>query len=541
MGELLIAAAEGESFDLALWGVLLATGALLLLAHRTRIPYPILLVVGGAVLGMVADTELELPPELVLVIFLPPLLYSAAFFSSLRDLRANARPIGLLAVGAVSVTVLAVGVVAHAIIPGLSWPAAFTLGAVLSPTDPVAATAIASRVGAPRRFVTVVEGESLVNDSTGLIAYRFAIAATLSGTFSLPSAVLTFLGGAVAGVAIGIAVGVAVAAVRRRIEDAPTEITISLLTPYFAYLPAEALEVSAVLAAVTAGIWLGWRSPQLITPQTRIQAYAFWEILVFILNAALFILVGLQLPMVLERISDAYSPGELAGYAAAITATLVGVRFLWVFPATYLPRRLFRSVRERDPSPPWTSPFLVAFTGMRGAVSLAAALAIPEVTDTGAPFPQRDLIIFLVYAAILVTVVVQGLALGPIIRLLGVQDDGGDDRQREAHARLRAARAAIARIDEVSEEDWVRPASAERLRGQYEFRVRRFTARFDADDPGEIEDGSMAYQRLRREVLDAERQEIIRLRNTGAINDELMHRIERDLDLEDARLDVGRT
>jgi CPA1 family monovalent cation:H+ antiporter len=541
MGELLVAAAEGQSFDLALWGVLLATGALLLLAYRTGIPYPILLVLGGALVGMLADTSVELPPELVLVIFLPPLLYAAAFFSSLRDLRANARPISLLAIGAVSVTVLAVGVVAHAIIPGLSWPAAFTLGAVLSPTDPVAATAIASRVGAPRRFVTVVEGESLVNDSTGLIAYRFAIAATLSGTFSLPSAILTFVGGAVAGVGIGIAVGFVIAGLRRRIEDAPTEITISVLTPYFAYLPAEALGVSAVLAAVTAGIWLGWRSPQLVTPQTRIQAFAFWEILVFILNAALFILVGLQLPLVLERISDAFTPGELAGYAAAITLTLVAVRFLWVFPATYLPRKLFRSVREKDPSPPWTGPFLLAFTGMRGAVSLAAALAIPEVTDTGAPFPQRDLIIFLVYAAILVTVVVQGLALAPLIRLLGVQEDGGDDRQREARARLRAARAAIARIDEVSDEDWVRPASAERLRGQYEFRERRFAARLDDGDSGEIEDGSMAFQRLRREVLDAERQEIIRLRNTGAINDEVMHRIERDLDLEDARLDAGRS
>lgn len=541
MGQTILAAAEGESFDLALWGVLLATGALLLAAYRTAVPYPILLVVGGALMGFVPGAELELPPELVLVIFLPPLLYSAAFFSSLRDLRANVRPIGLLAIGAVSVTVLAVGAVAHAIIPGLSWPAAFTLGAVLSPTDPVAATAIASRVGAPRRFVTVVEGESLVNDSTGLIAYRFAIAATLSGTFSLPSAVLTFVGSALAGVAIGIAVGVVIAALRRRIEDAPTEITISLLTPYFAYLPAEALGVSAVLAAVTSGIWMGWRSPQLITPQTRIQAYAFWEILVFVLNAALFILVGLQLPVILDRIGDEFSAGELALYAAAVTATLIAVRFAWVFPATYLPRMLSPSLRARDPMPPWTSVFLLGFTGMRGAVSLAAALAIPEVTDTGAPFPQRDLIIFLVYAAILVTVVAQGLALAPLIRLLGVQDSGDDARQREAKARIKAARAAIARIDEVIDEDWVRRRSAERLRDLYEFRVRRFAARFDDGDTGEIEDGSVAYQRLRREVLDAERQEIVRLRNTGAINDELMRRIERDLDLEDARLDVERS
>jgi monovalent cation/hydrogen antiporter len=541
MPDLILAATDGHGFEVVLWGVLLAAGALLLLAYRTGIPYPILLVVGGALVGAVPGAELELEPELVLVIFLPPLLYAAAFFSSLRDLRANVRAIGLLAIGLVSVTVLGVGVVAHELIDGLSWPAAFTLGAVLSPTDPVAATAIASRVGAPRRFVTIVEGESLVNDATGLIAYRFAIAATLSGTFSLPSAVLTFVGTAVAGVAIGIAVGAAVASIRRRVEDAPTEITISLLTPYFAYLPAEALGVSAVLAAVTAGIWLGWRSPQLITPQTRIQAYAFWEILVFVLNAALFTLVGLQLPMIVERIADDFSAGQLAGYAAAVTLTVIAVRFAWVFPATYLPRKLLRSVREEDPAPPWTTTFLVAFTGMRGAVSLAAALAIPQVTDAGAPFPQRDLIIFLVYVTILVTVVLQGLALAPLIRMLGVQDDGADAERREAKARIKAARAAIARIDAIGDEDWVRPESAERLRRLYEFRVRRFAARFDDGDPGEIEDGSQAYQRLRREILDAEREEIVRLRNTGAINDQLMHRIERDLDLEDARLDVQRS
>ena len=262
-----IAATDGAELDLVLLGVLLGVALLLVLAYRARMPYPILLVAGGAALGFFPGLpSVEIDPDLVLVIFLPPLLYAAAFFSSLRDLRANLRPIALLAIGLVVFTTLLVGVVAHAVVDDLSWAGAFTLGAVLSPTDPVAASAIASRAGAPRRFVTIVEGESLVNDATALIAYKVAVAAVVTGSFSLVNAGGEFVLNAVAGVGIGIAVGAVVAWVRRATDDAPTEITISLLTPYFAYLPAEALGVSAVLAAVTSGIWLGWRSPELITP-----------------------------------------------------------------------------------------------------------------------------------------------------------------------------------------------------------------------------------------------------------------------------------
>ena len=537
-----LASAEGTTFDLVLVGVLAAVAVFLIGAYRSGIPYPIILVVGGAGLGFLPGSpDTVLDPRLVLVIFLPPLLYSSAFFSSLRDLRDNARPIGMLAIGLVTATMLGVAVVAHTLIDGLSWPAACTLGAVLAPTDPVAATAIARGVGAPRRFVTIVEGESLVNDSTALIAYRFAIAATLSGTFSLTHALGTFVLDAVAGVAVGLAMGMFIAELRRRIDDAPTEIMISLLTPYFAYLPAEVVGVSAVLAAVTAGIYLGWNSPALITPMTRIQAFSFWEILVFLLNAALFILVGLELPHVLHAARESYSDGSLVLYGAVMSLTVILVRFLWVYPTAYLPRLLSARFRERADPPDVGQLLLVAFTGMRGAVSLAAALAIPLTVHGGAPFPARDLIIFLVYVTILVTVVVQGLALGPLISWLSVPDDQEDQAAREAKARIKAARAAIERIDELiemEEEDWVRAESAERMRRLYEFRVRRFSARFDDEDDGDIEAGSQAYQRLRAEVLSAERAEIIRLRNTGVINDEIMRRIERDLDLEHARLEI---
>jgi Na+/H+ antiporter len=534
---LTLASSQNE-IDLVLFGVLAAVAVFLLVAQRSGIPYPILLVLGGGLLGfMPGAPDTVLNPDIVLIIFLPPLLYAAAFFSSLHDLRDNLRPISLLAIGLVLLTTLVVGLVAHTLIPDLSWAAAFTLGAVVSPTDPVSATAIASNAGAPRRFVTVVEGESLVNDATGLIAYKFAVAAAVTGSFSLVDATGTFVLNAIGGVAIGVLVGAIIAELRRATDDAPTEITISVLTPYFAYLPAEALGVSGVLAAVTAGIWLGWRSPELITPSTRIQAFAFWEILVFLLNATLFVLVGLELPHVLDAARATNTDGELALYGAVVASTVVIVRFLWVVPTTFLPRRFSTRLREVAPVDVGHT-LLVAFTGMRGAVSLAAALAIPATTDAGTPFPGRDLIIFLVYVTIFLTVVGQGLTLGPLIRRLGAVDDGEAQRHWENKARLRAARAAIARIDELAEEEWVREESAKRMRAAYDFRVRRFGARFDDEDDGEMERGSLAFQRLRREVLAAERGEIIRLRNQGYINDEVMRRIERDLDLEHERLEI---
>jgi Na+/H+ antiporter len=523
--------------DLVLLAVLAAVSVLLVVAYHSQIPYPILLVVGGAGLGFVPGVpDVQLDPDLVLVIVLPPLLYAAAFFSSLRELRDNLREISMLAIGLVIFTMAGVAVVAHEVIDGMSWEAAFVLGAVVSPTDPVAASSIAARAGAPRRYVTIVEGESLVNDSTALVAYKFAVAAVATGSFSMAEAGGRFVLNAIVGIAIGIAVGFVIAKLRKTLDDAPTEITISLVTPYFAYLPAEALGVSAVLAAVTAGIYLGWHSPELITPATRIQAFSVWEILVFVLNAVLFVLVGLQLPSVIDGISG-LSTGSILGYAVAVSAAVIVIRFLWVFPSTYLPRLLSRRIRERAPAVHWQFAAIVAWTGMRGAVSLAAALAIPQAIDAGGPFPQRDLIIFLTYAVILATLILQGMTLPMLIKVLDVEDDGNPE-QRESKARILAARAAIDRIEELRDEEWVREDTADRMRGLYDFRIRRFSARFDDEDDGAMDQQSYAYQRLRRKVLEAERAEIIRLRNVGKINDEIMRRIERDLDLEDTRLEV---
>jgi Na+/H+ antiporter len=523
--------------ELALLGLLASLAALLAIASLIRVPYPILLVLGGLAVGFVPGIpSLELAPELVLVAFLPPLLYSAAFFTSLRDLRANVRPISLLALGLVLATTVGVAVVAHAAIDGLTWSAAFVLGAIVSPTDPIAATAIARRLGAPRRVVAIVEGESLINDATALVAYRFAVAAVVTGGFSLWEAGLRFGVSVAGGIAVGLAVGFIVRILRRRLAHSPTEIAIGMLTGYFAYLPAEAIGVSAVLAAVTAGVYMGWYTPELTTPQTRLQGQAAWEILVFVLNSVLFVLIGLQLPTILDELSGR-STGELLGYAALVSATVVAIRVFWVFPLTYLPRLLSRRLRERDPSPPWQATALVSWMGLRGAVSLAAALALPLETDAGAPFPARDLIIFLSFGVILATLVGQGLTLEPLIRALGVRTQEGDWHE-EVKARILAAEAALERIDELADEDWVNPDSLERLRGFYDFRRQRFASRFDDAAGGELEERSAAYQRLRRELLDAERRTVVDLRRAGRIDDDTMHRIQRDLDLEDARLEI---
>jgi Na+/H+ antiporter len=508
------------------------------LVPKVRVPYPILLVVGGLALGfMPGMPDLELPPDLVLVGVLPPLLYGTAFFTSLRDLRANWRPVGMLAVGLVLLTMVIVAVVAHAVVPDLPWSSAFVLGAIVSPTDPIAATAIMERLGAPRRIVNIIEGESLINDGTALVAYRFAVAAVVTGSFSLVEAGFEFVLNVIGGIAVGLAVGWLVRKVRRRLDFPPAEITISLLTGYFAYIPAELLGVSAVIAAVTAGIYLGWYTPELTNPEVRLLGQSTWEIVTFTLNALLFTLIGLQLPTILDEL-DAYSAADLLWWAFAVWAAVVVARCLWVYPAAWLPRLLSRRARERHPMLPTAKMALVSWIGLRGAVSLAAALAVPLTTEAGEPFPGRNLILFLTFAVILGSLVIQGLSLPAVIRALDLEDDSAAEAQEEARARIDAAAAALARLDELAAEEWVREDTADRLRGSYNFRQARFSARLDEGDDGGIEARSVDYQRLRRELLDAERAAVYELRRSGGISDEVARRITRDLDLEDARLDV---
>jgi monovalent cation/hydrogen antiporter len=517
--------------ELILVSLLVAVAGLGAASRAIGVPYPIVLVVGGLVLGFLPGVpEAELEPDLVLVIFLPPLLYSAAFFANLRDLKADLRAISLLAIGLVIFTAVAVAVAAHALIDGLPWAAAFALGAIVAPTDPVAATAIARRLNVPRRAINVLEGESLVNDGTALVLYRVAVGA-VGGSFSLVEAGVDFVAGAAGGIAIGLAAGWVIAEVRRRIDDPPVEVTISLLSGYAGYVPAERLGCSGVLAAVTVGIYLGWLAPEISTARMRLTGYAMWEILVFLLNALLFVLIGLQLPRIVDGLAGEPT-GTIVTVAVVVPLVVIACRLTWVYAMPYVIRALDRRPSQRARRSGWQQRTILGWSGMRGSVSLAAALALP------ADFPARDQLLLATFAVIFATLVLQGLTLPALIHRLGVEDDDAEERE-ELTARREAVAAALERLDELDAEDWTRSDTIERMRGLYRYRHRRLSARAGETDDGDgYEDRSVTYQTMVREVIDAQRRAVVALRNQGTISNEVMHRIERELDLEDERLEI---
>jgi len=508
------------------------------LANWLNVPYPIPLVLGGLVLGLVPGIpDIQLNPDLVLLVFLPPLLYSSAFFADLRSLRADARVISLQAIGLVLATTAVVAVIGHETI-GLSWAMSFALGAIVSPTDPAAATAIMRRVGAPRRLVNILEGESLFNDATALVAYKVAVAAAVGESFSAGRTILGFLRDAGGGIAIGFAVGWAIAAVRKRVSDINTELTISLFSAYGAFVPADELGVSGVLAVVTCGVYLGFRAPEIASPESRMQGAAMWSILTFLLNAALFILIGLQLPTIVDGLGGL--PAEqVIGYAAAVCGAVIAMRFVWGFVVTVLIRAIDRRPSQVARRADWRTRVIGGWSGMRGAVSLAAALALPLTTHAGDPLPGRELIQFITFALILVTVVGQGLTLPWLIRRLGVIGDATEEEREETRARLVITRAALERIDELETEDWTRDGTIERVRRLYEFRRRRFKIRAGKiEDEDGLEEGSRLYQRLMHEIYGAQRQALLGLRNDREISTDVMRLLEREIDLEESRLEI---
>jgi Na+/H+ antiporter len=515
-----------------------AVAALGLLAKKLRVAYPILLVFGGLLLGLTPGLPtLPINPEFIFLFFLPPLLFPAALFTSWRDFRANLRPILLLAIGLVLFTTAVVGFIAHHFM-NLPWAAAFVLGAIISPPDAIAATAIAQRLSIPKRIVAILEGESLVNDATALVAYRFAVAATTgAASFSLGGASAEFLLVGVGGIAVGLAIGWVAAQIHCRIDDAPIEITISFLTPFVAYLLAERIHVSGVIAVVTAGLFLGWRNPQITNSTTRLQGGPFWEMIEFMLNGFVFILIGLKLPEAIRALKG-QSFTLLIGYALLISLAVIVIRIAWVFPATYLPRMLFKRVREADPNPPWRHVALVAWTGMRGVVSLASALALPLTLRNGEPFPGRDLILFLTFVVILATLVVQGLTLPWVVRKLGIKDDRVAERE-EHLARLRANEAALARLNEIKENEPARADARDRLRVEYEDRIRQLQNQSPGSGSPRRNVFSNEYEALSRETLKVERDVILQLRNNSTINDEVLRMIQHDLDLAEARIQPG--
>ncbi|HEX7196087.1 MAG TPA: Na+/H+ antiporter [Candidatus Limnocylindria bacterium] len=530
-----------EALELVLL-LLAVVAAVTLLATRIGVPYPILMAVTGLGIGAIPGVpKVELDPDTVLALFLPPILFSAAYFLSPRDLWRNLRPISLLAVGLVLTTTLAVAAVTMVLLPQLGWPVAIALGAIVSPPDAIAATSIARRLNLPRRLVIIFEGESLVNDATALTTYRLAVAvAAGTTTFEPAAAAVSFVAVAVGGVIVGLVVGWVTAWLLSLLDDPPVEVLVTLLAPFAAYLPAELLGVSGVLAAVAAGMLVGYRAPHVMGSSTRILGTSAWQMVIFVVNGLAFLLVGLQLPTVSADI-EGYGLGELVGMGAAVSITVIVVRLLWIYPATYLPRWLIPSLARRDPAPPARVPLILGWGGMRGAVTLAAALALPLQTESGEPFPGRGLVIFLAFSVILVTLIGQGLTLPALIRSTGVTDDGATEHE-EIHARTVAAEAALVRLAELREEVPGHLPLIDQLKERYEHRGEHLVhehrdepAPSDPDEmtPEEVEE--MEHDEIRRSVISAERIAVLALRDRGEISDDALRAVERDLDLDELR------
>jgi Na+/H+ antiporter len=532
--------------------LLAAAAALRVLAGRLNLPHPVLLVLGGLALATIPGLpRIEFEPETLFLLFVPPLLYLTAFTTSLRDFRAQLGPIARYGTVVVLLTMAAVAAVAHALLPEITWPAAFVLGAIVSPPDPVAAVAVMRKLGAPRRITTLLEGEGLVNDATALVAYRIAVAAVVTGAFSPGRAALQLLVTGAGGAAVGLGVGWLIGQVRRRAPKFPiVQNTISLLTPFLAYIPADWMGLSGVLAVVAVGLYLGRQGPRIISAATRVQAESTWSMIQFLLESFIFMLIGLELPDVLRALRS-HTPAELAGYGAVVALAAIVVRLIYTFAAVWV-LRIARRRRSKPAEPSWQEATFIGWTAMRGGDSLVIALALPLRAATGEPFPARDLIIFLTFAVIFDTLVLQGLTLKPLLRWLRLQD-GGELDDEEAHARRVAAEVGLRRLDEEGRRDGVDPEVVGSLRKQYAARVDRWSAR-DRDAHGADDedhralanrDGSGAerdatgYRRLRAAMIDAERRAIIDLRDRDAIGDEVLRRVQRDLDLETMLLESG--
>lgn len=510
--------------------LVLSSVALGWVARHFQFPYPIALVAGGAVLGLVPNLpEVAFDPQLILVAVLPPILYQAALLTSWNDFKANIKPIGLLAIGLVAVTTLAVGAALKLMVPDVPWAAAFVLGAIVSPPDAVAATAILSRLNMPRRIVTILEGESLVNDASGLVLYKFAVAAVLTGAFSLVEATGQFAAVSIGGIVIGIVLAFVYITIHKRLGDPFIEVLTVLTIPYAAYLAAEAVHCSGVLAVVAAGLVRGRYAPEIVSPEMRIMARSVWNILVFLLNSLVFMLIGLQLPGVVNALSN-YPPALLFVISGFVTLVAMVVRFVWVFPVAWLPRRWIGELRQKDKKKRKAELIIISWCGMRGIVSLAAALALPLTLPGGQPFPYRDLIIFLTFAVILATLIGQGLTLTPLIRRLRV---GSRWSVHEEQLRVRAAMsaAALQAIDATLAAEGAPPQWAESLKGEIAERIALVSSETEDLTP-RLE----MVNKLRQAAIAAERKELIRLWRGNEISDEVMHHVMELLDYEQAHL-----
>ncbi|MER6204456.1 MULTISPECIES: Na+/H+ antiporter [unclassified Streptomyces] len=505
-------------------------------ARRTPVPAPLLLVAVGLVVSYVPGVpDYTLDPEVVLPLLLPPLLYTSATDSSYLDLRAQVRPVALLSVGYVLFATFVVGWAAYVIVPGLPLTAALVLGAVVAPPDAVAATAVARRVGLPSRITTILQGESLLNDATAITAYKVALAAAIGEGATWAGGIGEFLLAAVGGVGIGLLLMVPIHWLRTHLKEALLQNTLSLLIPFVAYAVAEQVHASGVLAVVVVALYLGHRAWE-VDFATRLQEEAVWKMVAFVLESAVFALIGLQLPVVLKGLGE-YRGLDAAWYAIALFLVVVATRFVWVYPATFLPRMFSARIRGREDNPTWKGAMTTGWAGMRGVVSLAIAFSIPLTVHGGGPFPQRNLILFLTFTTVIGTLVVQGLTLPPIIRLLKFP---GRDQQAEtlaeANAQAQASRVAEKRLEALLEDERnaLPPPLADRLREVLERRRNAVWERLGATNPVTGETVDDTYRRLSREMISAERSMFVRLRDGRYIDDEMLRTLLRRLDLEEA-------
>jgi Na+/H+ antiporter len=524
--------------DIELLIALVAAAIVLVrLADAISIPYPIVLVLGGLGIGFLpGGTTVELQPDIVFLVFLPPLLQSAGYWASPRELKAEIVPLTWLVIGLSLATMVAVAYIAQAVIPSINWAEGFVLGAIVSPTDPVSAIATFERVGVTDRVATLVEGESMINDAVALVSYKVALGAVVSGVLTASDAVDDLIIGVAGGVAIGVAVAWLSTMALRRLDDAPLSILLTVFTAYAAFALADGVGASGVLAAVSSGLYSGWRSHEIFNADIRLNAQSFWRVLVFTLNAILFVLVGEQFPGILRTVGEQFSPGEIIGYGLMISAVVVAVRVAWQFLPTAI-GRLIPSVGDTGGGQDWRERVLIGWSGMRGAVSLAAALALPFTLDSGAQFGSRDLIVYLTVAVIFVTLVGQGLTLPFLVRRLGLSatEPWAPD---EAVARLAAAQAALDKLEELESSGTpVSETAVERLRELYQARFARCVAALQGEGTDlPIEDPLTGFRRLRSDLIDTERRILLDMRNDGRIKQDLFRRIQRDLDLDEARL-----
>lgn len=497
-------------------------------ARRLPIPSPILQVIAGLGLGFIPGVRVpELEPDIVFFVFLPPILFAAAFFTSVREFKQNLRSISLLAVGLVFVTTAVVALAAHALLPGLPWAVAVAIGAIVSPPDAVAAAAVVSRLPVPRRVVVILEGESLVNDAAALVLFRTAVAAAVTGAFSLGEAVVRFFIDAAVGALIGIAVGWCVVRIAKWTRDALAETLLTIVAPYLAWVAAESIHVSAVLACVAGGIYVRQNFSTVISPMSRLQSRAVWDLLVFVINAVVFLILGLEFGPLMKDVPTG-TLGSVMMTGVVISAVAIVMRLVWVPVATWLPRWLSADIRRRDPVPNPKSVALVAWTGMRGIVSLASALALPLVLGNGAAFPYRSEIILITMCVIMITLVVQGVTLTPIIKAFNFTPEV-QHHAEERHARREAIRRGAEALEDLSRESWADQAEVERIRRELRERIQHH----------ERNSSDITHRRLRTGVLRAERRMLVRLRNEGAISDETLRQLEEELDHEAVRVGAG--